>query len=204
MYSNNKTYLFVNGEFKLAKETGISPYTQSLHYGYAVFEGIRAYETAEGVHIFKAEAHFERLLRSAKLLHMNVNYNVEELINISYKLLKKNNLTNAYIRPLVFVGEQMTLRPSAVAHLMICTWRWAKYFGDETLKLKVSKYAKLSPKAIHVEVHIAGVAFVACADNTNLCFVHVGFCETDAVEHGLCGRLCFVLCDSSAVFVHWL
>jgi len=130
MYFNHRTYLFVNGEFKLAKETGISPYTQSLHYGYAVFEGIRAYETTEGVHIFKAEAHFERLLRSAKLLYMKVDYTVEELINISYKLLKKNNLTNAYLRPLVFVGEQMTLRPSAVAHVMICTWRWAKYFGN--------------------------------------------------------------------------
>ncbi len=156
MYFNNRTYLFINGNFHLAKEAGISPYTQSLHYGYAVFEGIRAYATTEGTHIFKAEAHFERLLNSANLLHMNTTYNVEELISISYKLLKKNNLTNAYLRPVIYVGEQMTLRPSAVAHLMICTWRWAKYFGDQTLNLKVSKYAKISPKAVHVEAKVSG------------------------------------------------
>ena len=102
MYYNEKTEVFFNGEWLLAKDLMISPYAQTMHYGSGVFEGIRSYETPDGTRIFKAEEHYKRLLYSAEKMHLKLSYTVEELTSLTYQLLKRNNLGNAYIRPLVF------------------------------------------------------------------------------------------------------
>ena len=65
-YYNDKTVLYLNGSFVKAKSANTDLYSQSLHYGYAAFEGIRAYNTHNGTRIFKAKAHFERLKRSCE------------------------------------------------------------------------------------------------------------------------------------------
>src|SRR5258708_38819196 len=99
MYYNDKTVLFLDGKFIKASEAKTDLFGQTLHYGYGVFEGIRAYQTVNGVKIFKAIEHFERLRRSAALIGIPFKYSAKELKQISYQLLEKNNLTNAYIRP---------------------------------------------------------------------------------------------------------
>jgi len=108
-YYNEDSVLFMNGEFIKAKNAGASLFSQTLHYGYGAFEGIRSYHTIHGTKIFKPYEHFARLLRSCELLSIPFNYSLEELTQISYQLLEKNNLSNAYIRPLVTTGEDLTL-----------------------------------------------------------------------------------------------
>src|SRR6187402_635597 len=99
-YYNNETIIYWNGEFVKASEAKTDLYSQSLHYGYAVFEGIRSYKTASGeTKIFKPVEHFDRLKQSAEAMNMPYNWTTEELIAANYEVLKQNNLQDAYIRP---------------------------------------------------------------------------------------------------------
>src|SRR5207247_1906294 len=102
-YYNNNTILYLNGAFVKAAEATTDYYSQSLHYGYAVFEGIRSYKTEQGeTKIFKATEHYERLKNSAAALNMPYSWDTEELIEATYEVLSRNNLQNAYIRPVVY------------------------------------------------------------------------------------------------------
>ena len=92
MYYNENITIFFNGEFIKVKEAPVSIYNQTMHYGNGVFEGIRAYDTPDGVRIFKAKEHYERLHYSAKVMHIDLKYTEKELEQITYKLLELNNL----------------------------------------------------------------------------------------------------------------
>ncbi|MGB1204239.1 MAG: branched-chain amino acid transaminase [Chitinophagales bacterium] len=155
-YSNKHTYAFIDGNFVKASTNGISIHSQSLHYGLAAFEGMRAYKTPAGVHIFKARQHFDRLLESAKRIFLDINYTTDELIDISYELLKKNDFEAAYIRPLVFAGDRMELLPSEDSHLMICAWRWPKYFKAQEVRLTISDYRRPHPKSMPINAKVSG------------------------------------------------
>ncbi|SMO44432.1 branched-chain-amino-acid transaminase [Solitalea koreensis] len=156
MYYNENSIVFYDGKFLPAKDVCLSPYGQSFHYGNAVFEGIRAYETDEGTRIFKPIEHFKRMLYSCNKLHIKPSYSVKDLTEISYELIKKNYLKNAYIRPLVFVGENMSLEPSHSHHLFIGAWSWAVYYGDKLTRLMTSSYKRFSPEAFHVDTKVTG------------------------------------------------
>nr|MBA3675359.1 branched-chain amino acid aminotransferase [Chitinophagaceae bacterium] len=81
MYYNENTILYLNGEFVKASDAKIDLYSQSLHYGYSVFEGIRSYKTFEGeTAIFKADEHYNRLKNSADAMNIPFTYSSEELI----------------------------------------------------------------------------------------------------------------------------
>src|SRR5690349_17218502 len=85
-YYNENTIVFLDGKFLKASEAKIDLYSQSLHYGYSVFEGIRSYKTVNGdARIFKEEEHYERLSNSAAATNIPFEYSVEELIDITYK-----------------------------------------------------------------------------------------------------------------------
>src|SRR5215204_5904373 len=101
MYYNDSTIVYYEGAFLKATEAKGNLYDQSLHYGYAAFEGIRSYNTGSGVRIFKAEAHYDRLRFSCDAVGIPFPYSTQELVALSYELLDKNGLTDAYIRPLV-------------------------------------------------------------------------------------------------------
>src|SRR4051812_30127372 len=99
-YYNENTILYLNGEYVKAAEAKTDFYGQSLHYGYAVFEGIRAYKTVSGeTKIFKASAHYERLKQSAASLNMPYTWSSTGLIEATYEVLRRNNIQDAYIRP---------------------------------------------------------------------------------------------------------
>ena len=104
MYDHPESIQFFDGNFVKTEEIKVHALSQTLHYGFGVFEGLRSYETPDGPVIFKGIAHFERLVRSAEKLSLSLSYSPEELLEISYELLKKNRLTDAYIRPLVYAG----------------------------------------------------------------------------------------------------
>lgn len=156
MYYNSKTTVFLNGNWISAASAATSLYVQTLHYGLGVFEGIRTYETPSGTHIFKAREHYERLHHSAKLMHLQLPYSVDELITISYELLKQNNLVNAYIRPLVYGGPMMKLLPPDEVNLFMCAWEWPRYLGSGMLNVMVSSFERPNPKSTFIEAKAIG------------------------------------------------
>ncbi|PVW14649.1 branched-chain amino acid transaminase [Marixanthomonas spongiae] len=156
MYYNNNTQIYLDGTFVKANESVTDLYGQTLHYGYGVFEGIRAYATENDTRVFKAKEHYDRLKNSAELINIPFKYNVQELVDATYKLLEKNNLTNAYVRPLVFCDPNMSLaRPNKVS-IMICAWEWGAYLGDKQLRLTVSFYCRPHPRSIKIEAKVCG------------------------------------------------
>lgn len=155
-YYDSNTEIYLNGDFVKAAEATTDLYGQSLHYGYAVFEGIRAYKTHNGTRVFKLRAHFNRLRRSAELMHIPFPFDINDLIKQTYKLLEKNNLKDAYIRPLVFCEPNMTLVPAVESSIMICAWEWGAYLGDKLQRACISSYQRPNPKSTHVEAKASG------------------------------------------------
>ena len=156
MYYTKDTILFLNGKFIKAVDAHTDFYSQSLHYGFGAFEGIRAYETMNGVKIFKAYEHFERLKKSCALVGIPFQYETEELVQIAYQLLEKNNLGDAYIRPLVYCGPNMQLTQPSEVYLMMCAWEWEKYHGEKQLKMCISSYQRPNPNSLKMEAKVTG------------------------------------------------
>lgn len=152
------TTIFLDGEFMPSRQGQIGLKSQTLHYGNGVFEGIRAYKTIEGsTAIFKAEAHFERLTKSAQKMHIPFHYSIEELTNIAYLLLEKNELKDAYIRPLVYMGDEMSLKPATQSHLLMMAWPWEKYLGNDTCRIMLSSYERPNAKAFPMDTKLTGM-----------------------------------------------
>lgn len=156
MYYNQNTILYYNGRMQKATEAHVDLYTQTLHYGYGVFEGIRSYETAAGARIFKAKEHYERLVNSCELMHIPFKYTVEEMIDLTYDVLDRNKLVEAYIRPLVLCSPNMSLTSGLQSFLMIAAWEWKGYLGDRLLKLHISSYCRPHPRSVQVEAKTCG------------------------------------------------
>lgn len=156
MYFNDQSVVFYNGKFVKAKEASSDLYSQSLHYGNGVFEGIRSYKTDNGARIFKSYDHYKRLKFGAEVMNINLEYSEEELTEITYKLLELNNLEDAYIRPLITTGANMSLLTSQETNVVIQCWEWGKYMGDKLLKVKTSKFQRPNPKSCFVEAKVTG------------------------------------------------
>lgn len=155
-YFNSNTQLYLNGEFVHSKDASTDLYSQSLHYGYAVFEGIRAYNTHNGTRVFKAKRHYERLKRSCELVNIPFEWDIDDLVNQTYKLLKLNKLKDAYIRPLVYCAPNMTLSAPTSINIMICAWEWAAYLGDKQVRVCISSYQRPNPKSTPIEAKVSG------------------------------------------------
>ena len=156
MYYDQNTTVFLDGQWLKASEATTDLYAQTLHYGNGVFEGIRAYKTADGVRIFKAKEHFERLKYSAEVMHINLPYSIDRLETLSYELLERNNLEDAYLRPLVYLGANMSLSPVEETHVLLCAWEWGRYLGDTQLQVMTSSYQRPNPKATHIQAKVVG------------------------------------------------
>ena len=157
MYFNDQTIVFLDGKYIKAIDAKIDLYSQSLHYGYSVFEGIRSYKTERGVtRIFKPKEHYQRLINSAAALNIPFNYSVEELTEITYELLSKNELSDAYIRPLVYVPANMSFSPAKESHLLIAVWVMSPFFGEKLLRVMTSSFQRPNPKAFKIEAKASG------------------------------------------------
>ncbi|MDN4012985.1 branched-chain amino acid transaminase [Chryseobacterium gambrini] len=156
MYYNDDSVLFFDGEYVKVKEAKTDLYGQSLHYGYAVFEGIKSYKTANGTKIFKAEEHYDRLRKSAEAMHMPFHYSTEEMIETTYKLLEINNLSNAYIRPLVICSPNMSLSKGQKSYLVIEVWNWDNGYLANKLRIMTSSFQRPNPKAFKIEAKVSG------------------------------------------------
>lgn len=156
MYYNNNTLIYLDGKFVKASEATTDLYSQTLHYGYGVFEGIRAYSTENGTRVFKAKEHYNRLKNSAALVNIPFDYSTQELVDATYELLEKNNLTDAYVRPLAFCDPNMSLSKPNNVSIMICAWEWGAYLGDKQLRLTVSSFCRPHPRSIKIEAKVCG------------------------------------------------
>jgi branched-chain amino acid aminotransferase len=156
-YYNEQTVLWLDGKVLKAAETKVDLYGQSLHYGYSVFEGIRSYRTAAGTtKIFKATEHFDRLQRSAAALNMPYRYTAADLIAAAYDILDRNNLRDAYIRPVVYAPANMSFSPNTESFTVIQTWEMAPFLGDKLLRVMTSSFQRPNPKGFRIEAKAAG------------------------------------------------
>src|SRR5690554_429064 len=156
MYFDDNTVIYLDGEFVKANEASTDLYSQTLHYGYGVFEGIRAYATEDGTSVFKSQEHYERLKKSAELINIPFDYSPHKLVEVTERLLKKNNFTDAYVRPLVFCDPNMSLTGPNNVSIMICAWEWGAYLGDKQLRLTVSSFCRPHPRSIKIEAKVCG------------------------------------------------
>jgi len=156
-YYNNETILYSNGAFVKASEATMNMYSQSLHYGYSVFEGIRSYKTVNGeTKIFKATEHFERLQQSAEALNMPYHWTTEELIEATYEVLKRNNLQNAYIRPVIYADANMSFAKNEKSFVVIEVWEMGLFLGEKLLRVMTSSFERPNPKGFKIHAKAAG------------------------------------------------
>ena len=102
--------------------------THSLHYGMAVFEGVRAYNTTHGTAIFRLKEHTQRLFNSAKIFQMKVPFDMETIMNAQLEVVRANKLESCYLRPLVWIGSEkmgVSARGNTI-HVGIAAWPWGE------------------------------------------------------------------------------
>ncbi len=156
-YYKENTLLYLNGAFIKASEAKMDFYSQSFHYGYSVFEGIRSYKTLAGeTRIFKATEHFDRLKISAQALNMPYTYTTDELIAVTYELLEKNNLQDAYIRPVVYAPANMSFNLNTESFIVIEVWEMRPFLGDKLLRVMTSSFERPNPKGFKIHAKAAG------------------------------------------------
>jgi branched-chain amino acid aminotransferase len=140
--------IWLDGEMVPWREAKVHVLTHTLHYGLGCFEGVRAYNTAEGAAIFRMKDHTDRLFRSAHILNMKMPFSKDEINAAQLSAVRDNNLDEAYLRPMVFYGsEGMGLRADNLkAHVMVAAWEWPSYMAPEAkelgIKVRTSSYTR--------------------------------------------------------------
>ncbi len=156
MYYNSNTVIYFNGQFIKAAEAKTDLYSQSLHYGYAVFEGIRSYPVNGGTKMFKGKEHYDRLRNSAAVMKMPFSYTTDQMVELTYEVLKQNNFNDAYIRPIVFCSPNMSLSKGKESFLAIECWEWTNGYMSNKMRIQTSKYRRPNADAFHVEAKVSG------------------------------------------------
>jgi branched-chain amino acid aminotransferase len=147
-------YIWMDGKLTPWDEANVHILTHTLHYGNGVFEGTRAYQTEDGLAIFRLQDHTKRLLNSAKITMIKSPYSQKELEDAQVELLKSNDFKqNVYLRPLIYLGYGVMglYHINAPVKVAIAAWEWGSYLGDEGLKngirVKISSFTRNSVKS---------------------------------------------------------
>jgi len=155
-------FIWFNGKMQKWKETQTHFLTHSLHYGTAVFEGIRCYKTEKGPAVFRLKDHIKRLIESGKIAGMEIPYTEEELVKATKEVIKKNKVNECYIRPIAYYGYgKMGLdTKGAVIDVGIALWPWGAYLGEEGklkgIRAKVSSYSRHHVNSMMIHAKISG------------------------------------------------
>ena len=140
--------IWMDGEFVPWREAKVHVLTHTLHYGCGAFEGVRAYDTEQGPAIFRLAEHTQRLFNSAKILRMPMPFTEQALIDAQCEVVRQNQLSSCYIRPLVFIGaERLGVSPKGNRiHVIVAAWSWGAYLGEEGMargiRVKTSSYTR--------------------------------------------------------------
>jgi branched-chain amino acid aminotransferase len=146
--SDRDGFIWQDGKLVPWREATTHVLTHSLHYGLAVFEGVRAYKTVNGTAIFKLKEHTDRLFNSAHIYRMPMPWDKETIMEAQKEVVRANKLESAYLRPIAFYGsEKMGVSPKgAKTHIAIAAWPWGAYLGEEGMekgiRVKTSSYAR--------------------------------------------------------------
>jgi branched-chain amino acid aminotransferase len=145
--------IWLNGRIVDWKDATTHVLTHALHYGTSVFEGIRCYKTIKGSAVFRLGDHIQRLFDSARIIKMCIPYSQKELYQATLETIRKNQVEECYIRPLVFRGYgEMGVDPTSCEVISaIAIWQWGAYMGEKGLKhgirAKISSYTRNSMNA---------------------------------------------------------
>ena len=141
-------FIWYDGKLVPWRDATTHVLTHSLHYGVAVFEGVRAYKTTKGTAIFRLAEHTQRLLNSGKIYLMDIPYSKDVLMEAQLEVVRANKLESCYLRPIAFYGSEkmgISTRGSTV-HVAIAAWPWGAYLGEEGLekgiRVKTSSFAR--------------------------------------------------------------
>ena len=128
--------VWMDGEFVALKDAKISVLSHVVHYGSAVFEGIRCYETENGPAVFRLKEHVHRLFDSAKIYKMEIPFTEEEICDAIIETIKVNNLKSCYIRPITYRGfGELGVNPlNCPVNTTIAVWEWGAYIGEEEME----------------------------------------------------------------------
>lgn len=146
--SDRDGFIWFNGKLVDWRDANIHVLTHSLHYGMAVFEGVRAYQTDQGPAIFRLDEHTKRWFNSAKIFQMEMPYSQQELIAAQLEVVKANKLESCYLRPLAWIGsEKLGISPKGNQILVsIAAWQWGAYLGEDGLnkgiRVKTSSFSR--------------------------------------------------------------
>jgi len=151
-------YIWQDGKFVPWQAARVHVLTHSLHYGAAVFEGIRFYETENGVAIFRLEEHVDRLFRSAKSIYIKIPFSKQQIKKAIVECVARNRIKSGYIRPLAFYGYGiMGVDPSkSPVNVIIACWPWGIYLGTHKARVKISSYMRIHPKSLHADMKVSG------------------------------------------------
>lgn len=176
--SDRDGFIWYNGKLVPWRDATTHVLTHSLHYGLAVFEGLRAYETEDGTAIFRLQDHTNRLFNSAHIYQMAIPFDKDTINAAHLEAVSSNKLASAYIRPIAFYGsERMGVSPKgAKVNVAIAAWSWGAYLGEDALeqgiRVKVSSYARQ-----HVNVTMPRAKLASTYANSILA-------NAEATEHG--------------------
>ncbi len=147
-------YIWMDGKLVDWDKAQVHVLTHTLHYGNGVFEGTRAYQTEEGLAIFRLKEHTKRLFNSAKITAIKPNFTIDEMEKAHVELLRSNDFKgNVYLRPLIFLGYGVmgVHHVNAPVHSMIAAWEWGAYLGEDGLekgiKVMTSSITRTSVKS---------------------------------------------------------
>ena len=163
METDATKYIWFNGKMIPWADATVHVTAHALHYGSAVFEGIRAYATNKGPQIFRLKEHIDRLFNSAKIYRFPLAVTKDDVMDACKKIITENGLEYGYIRPLIFMGEVglgVKFKKGKNADAMVCALPWGAYLGEEGLKkgikVCVSSWRRLAPDTIPTEAKAAG------------------------------------------------
>jgi branched-chain amino acid aminotransferase len=154
--------IWMDGELVDWGDAHIHVLSHAVHYGTGVFEGIRAYETARGAAVWHLDEHLRRFFRSAKLYHMEIPYSREALTEATKEVIRANELSACYVRPLALRGYgEMGVNPlDAPVNVVIAVWPWGTYLGDEALeegvRIKISSWRRNSQNSLPAAAKATG------------------------------------------------
>ena len=155
--------IWMNGELIDWADAKVHVGAHGLHYGTGVFEGIRCYETERGPSVFRLAEHLQRLHDSARLLHMELPFSVDELRTATHDLVGANGLPECYIRPIAFYGygELGVSTAGNPVDTVIMSWPWGTYLGEEGMRngirVKISSWQRIGPNTIPHVAKATGV-----------------------------------------------
>ncbi|MEO0005472.1 MAG: branched-chain amino acid transaminase [candidate division WOR-3 bacterium] len=144
-------YIWMNGKYLLWEDAKIHICSHVIHYGTGVFEGLRCYKTPKGPAIFRLKDHTNRLFNSAKIYRMEIPFTKDQINQATVELIKKNELDECYIRPIVYRGyKELGVNPfGCPVEVALITWKWGKYLGPEALEqgvdVMVSSWSRMAP-----------------------------------------------------------